>query len=95
LPPRVGLRLAEFPFVEDGYLLHLGRGTLRAVADAGDTSHRYYDWAVDHRDYHFAGRTNGPHLHRAFSKLFDAEVGDLTPDHLVTTCVRPSLLTLT
>lgn len=40
--------LAEFPFGENGYLLHLGRGTLRKVAGAGDTTNRYYDWAVDH-----------------------------------------------
>jgi glycosyltransferase involved in cell wall biosynthesis len=89
-----GLRLVEFPFIEDGYLLHLGRGTLRAVADTGDTINRYYDWAVDHRDYHFAGQANGAQLLRAFSNLFDAEVGDLSPEHLVPACLRPHPLTL-
>jgi hypothetical protein len=39
-----GLRLAAFPFIEDGYLLHLGRGTLREVAETRDASNRYYDW---------------------------------------------------
>ena len=83
-----GLRLAAFPFVEDGYLLHLGRGTLREVADANDASNRYYEWAVDHRDYHFAGRADGPRRFAAFAELFDAEVGDLTPDGLVAACLR-------
>ncbi len=89
-----GLRLAEFPFVEDGYLLHLGRGTLREVAETSDAGNRYYDWAVDHRDYHFAGQPNGGQLLTAFANLFDAEVGDLTPEHLVLACLRPRLLTL-
>ncbi len=89
-----GLRLVEFPFIEDGYLLHLGRGTLREVADTGDTINRYYDWAVDHRDYHFAGQANGAQLLRAFCNLFDAEVGDLSPEHLVPACLRPHPLTL-
>ena len=84
-----GLRLVEFPFVEDGYLLHLGRGTLREVAGGNDTSNRYYDWAVDHRDYHFAGRADGARRLAAFTELFDAEGGDLTPDGLVAACLRP------
>ncbi len=89
-----GLRLVGFPFIEDGYLIHLGRGTLREVADAGDTSNRYYDWAVDHREYHFAGQADGTQLLRAISDLFDAEVGGLSPEHLVAACLRPYLLTL-
>jgi glycosyltransferase involved in cell wall biosynthesis len=90
-----GLRLVEFSFSEAGYLLHLGRGTLREVADAKDTSNRYYDWAVDHRDYHFAGQANGAQLLASFTNVFDGEVGDLTPERLVSACVRPHLLSLT
>ena len=89
-----GLRLVDFPFVEDGYLLHLGRGTLREVAAAGDTINRYYDWAVDHRDYHFAGQANGAELLRAFVDLFNTEVHSLTPERLVQGCLQPQLLTL-
>ena len=36
-----GVRLAAFPFVEEGYLLHLGRGTLREVARRADTGNRH------------------------------------------------------
>lgn len=85
------LVLAPFPFVEGRYLLHLGRGTLREVAEAGETSNRYYDWAVDHRDYHFAGETSGPTLYRTFCTFFDAQVGELSPANLVTAC-RPRRL---
>jgi hypothetical protein len=86
---RHGLRLLEFPFIEDGYLLHLGRGTLREVAQGNDSSNRYYNWAVDHRDYHFAGQAGGRQVLRAFADLFDAEVGDLTGENLASACLRP------
>jgi hypothetical protein len=91
---RAGLRLVQFPFIEDGYLLHLGRGTLREVADGNDTSNRYYDWAIDHRDYHFAGRADGAQLLAAFANVFDEEVGNLTPANLAAACLRPHLLSL-
>jgi glycosyltransferase involved in cell wall biosynthesis len=83
-----GLRLVPFPFVEDGYLLHLGRGTLREIADAGDSSNRYYDWSVGHRDHHFAGRPDGARLYRDFCERFDAEVGELDPPGLVEACLQ-------
>ena len=89
-----GLRLVEFPFVENGYVLHLGRGTLRQVAEAGDTTNRYYDWAVGHRDYHFAGQANGAQLFCGFADLFDSEVGRLSPERLVQACLQPDRLAL-
>ena len=89
-----GLRLVPFPFVEDGYVLHLGRGTLRAVAAGNDMSNRYYDWAVEHRDYHFSGRSSGAPLLAAFAAVFDAEVGELTSAHVVAACARPNLVSL-
>jgi glycosyltransferase involved in cell wall biosynthesis len=87
-----GLPLVAFPFVEDGYLLHLGRGTLHEVAEGNETSNRYYEWAVDHRDYHFAGQANGAQLLADFVRLFDSEVGDLTPPSLVTACLWSDLV---
>jgi glycosyltransferase involved in cell wall biosynthesis len=78
-----GLRLVAFPFVEGGYILHLGRGTLREVAHAGDSTNRYFDWARDHSDYHFAGHPEGARLYRDFCALFEAEVGEPTPERLV------------
>jgi glycosyltransferase involved in cell wall biosynthesis len=86
-----GLRLVEFPFIEDGYLLHLGRGTLREVAGGTDTSNRYYEWAVEHRDYHFAGRPDGAERLAAFASVFDTQVGELTPARLVAACLRGPL----
>jgi hypothetical protein len=89
-----GLRLVAFPFVEGGYLIHLGRGTLREIAGYADASNRYYTWALEHSDPHFAGRDDAAQLYRAFCALFDSEVGDLTPDNLVAACSRPRRLSI-
>jgi Glycosyl transferase family 2 len=87
-----GLPLIGFPFIEDCYLLHLGRGTLREVAAGQVTANRYYEWAANHRDYHFGGQANGARLLADFVRLFDSEVGDLTPASLVTACLGSDLL---
>ena len=74
--------------------MHLGRGTLRAVADAADASNRYYDWAVSHRGYHFSGQEDGAAHYRAFSQLFDSEVGAFSAESLVAACRRKQRLSL-
>jgi glycosyltransferase involved in cell wall biosynthesis len=80
-----GLKLVAFPFVEERYILHLGRGTLRELAEGGDVDNRYYDWAVEHREYHYAGDPDGARLYAEFCERFDAEVGELTHASLVDT----------
>lgn len=37
---QAGVTAAEFPFTRNGYVVHLGRGTLRAIAEAGDRDNR-------------------------------------------------------
>jgi glycosyltransferase involved in cell wall biosynthesis len=83
-----GLRLVDFPFVEGEYLIHLGRGTLQQIARSGDATNRYYEWALDHSEPHFGGHERGPDLYRGFCELFEADVGDLTPDNLVQAILR-------
>jgi glycosyltransferase involved in cell wall biosynthesis len=86
-----GLRIVDFPFVEDEYLVHLGRGTLREIARAGDAANRYYEWALDHREPHFNTHERGEGLYRDFCELFDAEVGELTADNLVRSCLSGTI----
>jgi hypothetical protein len=83
-----GLRLVAFPFVEDEYLVHLGRGTLREIARSGDASNRYYEWALEHQEPHFAGQEGAAERYRGFRDRFEAEVGELTPENLVEAIVR-------
>lgn len=81
-----GLHLAPFPFVDDAYLIHLGRGTLQQVAATGDTQNRYYGWATDHQDAYFMGQADAPERYQRFCSIFQAEVGELTPDRLAKAC---------
>jgi glycosyl transferase family 2 len=89
-----GLRLVAFPFVEDGYLIHLGRGTLRSIAESRDTANRYYEWAAGHNEPYYQGQEGAPALYRRFCEVFDEEVGELTPERVTAACGESDLLTL-
>jgi glycosyltransferase involved in cell wall biosynthesis len=85
-----GIVTAELPFTRDGYVVHLGRSTLRGVAERGDRANRYFDWATTHQEPHFMGETEAPRRYRAFLDRFAADVGELTPGNLVAACLRRS-----
>jgi glycosyltransferase involved in cell wall biosynthesis len=89
-----GLRLVPFPFVEQGYLIHLGRGTLRAIAESGDTTNRYYEWAAGHHEPYYMGQEGAPSMYQQFCEVFDEEVGDLTPERVTAACSSSDLLSL-
>jgi glycosyltransferase involved in cell wall biosynthesis len=89
-----GLRLVSFPFVEHGYLIHLGRGTLRAVAESRDTTNRYYEWAAGHHDPYYMGQAGAPSMYQRFCELFGKEVGDLTAERVTAACSASDLLSL-
>jgi glycosyltransferase involved in cell wall biosynthesis len=89
-----GLRLVTFPFVEHSYLIHLGRGTLRSIAESSDTTNRYYDWAAEHNEPYYMGQEGAPALYQRFCELFDAEVGEPTPERITAACAASDLLGL-
>jgi hypothetical protein len=89
-----GLRLVSFPFVERGYLIHLGRGTLRTIAESRDTTNRYYKWAASHHDPYYMGQEGAPSMYQRFCELFGEEVGDLTPERVTAACSASDLLSL-
>jgi glycosyltransferase involved in cell wall biosynthesis len=89
-----GLRLVSFPFVERGYLIHLGRGTLRAVAESRDTTNRYYEWAAGHNEPYYMGKEGAPSRYQRFCEVFDEEVGELTPERVTAACSASDLLSL-
>jgi glycosyltransferase involved in cell wall biosynthesis len=88
------LRLVSFPFVEDGYLIHLGRGTLRGIAESRDTTNRYYEWAAGHNEPYYMGQEGAPSLYQRFCEVFDDEVGELTPERVTAACGASDLLRL-
>jgi Glycosyl transferase family 2 len=50
-----GQCLAPFPFTNEHFIVHRGRGSLASVVEAGDDAHPLYAWAVDHHVPHFGG----------------------------------------
>jgi hypothetical protein len=89
-----GLRLVSFPFVERGYLIHLGRGTLQGIAESRDTTNRYYEWAAGHDEPYYMGQEGAPSMYQRFCELFGEEVGDLSPERVTAACSAADLLSL-
>jgi glycosyltransferase involved in cell wall biosynthesis len=74
---RAGISLAPFPFMAEGFLIHRGRGSLAAVAAAGERDHPLYDWAVEHHEPHYGGVPGAPERYAALTEQFRGEVGSL------------------
>lgn len=91
---RRGVPRLDFPFRRAGYVVHLGHGTLRAVAEAGARSNRYFDWACDHQAPHF-GDTRGAWLYEEFLEAFRTEAGDGSVQAVVDACLRADRIQLT
>ena len=81
-----GITAAELPFTRDGYAVHLGRTTLRGVAERNDRDNLYFAWATTHHEAHFMGEPEAPARYHVFLSAFTAAVGDLTPARLVAAC---------
>jgi glycosyltransferase involved in cell wall biosynthesis len=83
----------DFPFMARGYLIHLGRGSLRIVHEKQDRSNKYFAWAQGHWEYHY-GDSNGRYLHEEFQTVFAKEVPDLSPKSFAEVCLRPQRIRL-
>jgi len=86
-----GLRLVAF---EHGYLIHLGRGTLRVIAESRDRKNRYYEWAAGHNEPYYMGQEGARSMYRRFCEVFDEEVGDFTPERVTAACSASDQLSL-
>jgi len=82
------LAMAEFPFLQGGYVIHRGRGTLDRVAGAGDSSNPLYDWAVDHRKAHFGNVAGAAQRYAALQDEFAAAAPGRSAAELITACLR-------
>jgi hypothetical protein len=80
---RAGITAAELPFTRDGYAVHLGRSTLRAVLHGDDRDNRYYDWARTHAEPHFMGEPDAPARYATFLARYTDAVGEPTADNLI------------
>jgi glycosyltransferase involved in cell wall biosynthesis len=84
----IGVTAAELPFTRDGYVVHLGRTTLRSLLAGDERDNRYFDWAGTHHEPHFAGEPEGPARYAAFLRDLRADVGELATESLIAACRR-------
>lgn len=91
---RRGAAVRDFPFYRDGYLLHLGEGTLASLVTEGLTGNRYYGWASAHHGHHFHGNPEGPGLFARLRRRMDEEGAEAHPASFVEACRRPERVVL-
>jgi hypothetical protein len=80
---RAGVTAAELPFTRDGYVVHLGRTTLRAVLSDDSRDNRYFDWARTHHEPHFMDEPAAAERYAAFLAEFTDAVGQPTAQRLI------------
>jgi len=85
---RAGIVSAEFPFTRGGYVVHIGRGTLRSIAQHDEQANRYFIWATDHNEPHFVLEAEAPARYRRFLEEFRADVGAVYAESLIEACAR-------
>jgi glycosyltransferase involved in cell wall biosynthesis len=83
-----GERLEGFPFEWGGYIAHVGRATLRHVAEAGQAENRYYEWARRHHAPYLDRDPDATARYEAFLEEYRAAVPSDDPDALIAAC-RP------
>ena len=85
---QIGITVAELPFTRDGYVVHLGRTTLRAMLRDDVRDNRYFGWARTHAEPHFMEEPAAPARYAAFLANFTDEVGQPTAERLIAACRR-------
>ena len=89
---RHSLKICDFPFRSQNYILHLGRGTLKVIAENNERDNPYYDWAMQHSTPHYHGNPNGALIFEEFLKRFHLEVPSRSPQQLIKACLDPAPL---
>ena len=75
-------------FTADGYVIHLGRGSLAAVAANEERMNPLYAWARDHHEPHFGNVPGAIEQYRDLVAAFRGEVGSVTANSLIASCLR-------
>jgi Glycosyl transferase family 2 len=87
---QAGLLAVDFPYTRGGYIIHIGRGSLRVIAQTGDRNNTHYEWATTHNQPHFALEADAPAAYAEFQAAFAHDVPTLDPGTLIQACQRPS-----
>jgi hypothetical protein len=86
-----GLRAVDFPFAQEGYVVHRGRSTLAEVYARDERDNALYSWAVNHHRPHFNEEPGAAESWQRLSAEFAATCGDVLDDAaIVRACVHAS-----
>jgi glycosyltransferase involved in cell wall biosynthesis len=83
-----GLLAVDFPYTRGGYIIHIGRGSLRAIVERGDRANSHYEWATTHHEPHFALEADAPATYTRFQAAFARDVPTLDTATLIRACRR-------
>jgi glycosyltransferase involved in cell wall biosynthesis len=81
-----GLLAVDFPYTRDGYIIHIGRGSLRVIVETEDRANRHYEWATTHHEPHFSLEADAPGAYAAFQEAFARDVPTLDAPGLIQAC---------
>jgi Glycosyl transferase family 2 len=85
-----GLLAVDFPYTRGGYIIHIGRGSLRVIVETEDRANSHYEWATTHHEPHFALEAAAPAAYAAFQATFARDVPTLDAATLIQACRRAS-----
>ncbi len=74
-----GLILTPFDFIKNRYIIHLGRGTLAEIKKNKDENNRYFGWARDHFQPHYAGEEGIEDIYNKLKAAFYKDVPYFEP----------------
>jgi glycosyltransferase involved in cell wall biosynthesis len=83
---QAGLLAVDFPYTRGGYIIHIGRGSLRMIVATGDRTNSHYEWATTHNEPHFALEADAPGAYAAFQVIFARDVPTLDAPTLIQAC---------
>ena len=81
-----GVKACPFPFTRDGWIIHLGRGTLAEVWRRDEQAHPLYAWAQDHHAAHFQQVPGASQRYAALLAEFEHQAPELSADQLIRAC---------
>jgi glycosyltransferase involved in cell wall biosynthesis len=82
----MGLAMVEFGFLNDGYVIHRGRGSLARLVAVEDRANPLYTWALDHHEPHFGDVVGAAESYEVLATRFRSAVPDIDASSMISAC---------
>lgn len=76
------MKIYDFPFRSNNYILHIGRGTLMQIFKNQEKINQHFQWSNTHNDYHFHGTKKGGEIMQQIQKLASSKIGEFTTSNI-------------